>query len=226
MTLTALFSRCVNHSYIHTSTSADYAYDRVGNHLYIYFQDSDGAVDWIRNLDFPASAYKRNGRNVFYAHRGFLSVWKSLIPQMERLVTDPTLKRVTVVGYSHGAALAVLCHEYVWYHRPDLRNSLDGYGFGCPRVLWGQRPDEITGRWAAFTVIRNLNDLVTHVPPSVWGYYHVGKMMEIGKAGKYSAIDAHRSENIRKELWDYEHGVVSIQTMVPQIPSQKGSKKV
>ncbi len=204
MTLSALFARCVNRSYIHTPTSADYAYDRVGNHLYIYFQDSDGVVDWIRNLDFPAAAYRRDGKTVWYAHRGFLEVWRTLIPRVEPLFSDPSVKRVTVVGYSHGAALAVFCHEYVWYHRPNLRDSLEGYGFGCPRVLWGKSVSDLRARWERFTVIRNLDDIVTHVPPRVWGYYHVGKMLEIGEAGKYSAVDAHRAEAIRRELRVYE----------------------
>lgn len=206
MTLSKLFSRCVHHTYTTAPDSVDYALDRVGSHMYIYFEASDGVVDWLRNLDFPAAAYSRNGKTAWYAHRGFLTAWKSLIPRIKPLVTDPTVKQATVVGYSHGAALAVFCHEYVWYHRPDLRDRLDGYGFGCPRVLWGRRPSEITERWARFTVIRNLDDIVTHVPPRVLGYFHVGQMLEIGEAGKYSAVDAHRPENIRRELWVYERG--------------------
>ena len=204
MTLSALFSRCVRRDYITTPSRADYAYDRVGDHLLIYFQDSDGIVDWVNNLNFPAAAYRRDGRTVWYAHRGFLMVWESLIPRIAPLVTDRTVRKITVVGYSHGAALAVFCHEYVWYYRPDLRGSLEGYSFGCPRVLWGRVSDELGARWKNFTVIRNLQDIVTHVPPRILGYKHVGRMVEIGEAGKYSDVDAHRAENIRRELWAYE----------------------
>ncbi len=204
MTLSALFSRCVRRDYITTPTHADYAYDRLGDHLLIYFQDSDGVVDWMNNLNFPAVAYRREGRTVWYAHRGFLKVWKSLIPRVEPLVADQTVRRITVVGYSHGAALAVFCHEYVWYHRPDLRESLDGYGFGCPRVLWGWASEEVKARWERFTVVRNIDDVVTRVPPRVLGYKHVGRIIEIGEIGKYSDLDAHRAETIRRELWRYE----------------------
>ena len=103
-------------------------------------------------------------------------------------------------SYSHGAALAVLCHEYVWYNRPDLRDRICGYGFGCPRVFWGFRTKKRMQRWKRFTVIRNVDDIVTHVPLAIWGYSHVGSMIKIGEKGKYSPVDAHRPENIMAEL--------------------------
>lgn len=204
MTLSKLFTRCVNRDYITTSTHADYAYDRMDGHLILYFQDSDGAADWIKNLDFPASAYRRSGKTIWYAHRGFLKVWLSLTPRIYPLITDPTVTQITVVGYSHGAALAVFGHEYVWFHRPDLRDGLKGYGFGCPRVLWGRVTAELADRWQNFTVIRNLSDIVTYVPPRIFGYHHVGQLLEIGETGKYSPIDAHRAVYIRRELVAYE----------------------
>ncbi len=207
MTLSRLFSRCVNRDYIRTPLSADYAFDLVESRLTVYFQDSDGVMDWLHNLNFPAAAYKRAGKTVWYAHGGFLKVWKSLILRMEPLIADLRVKQLTVVGYSHGAALAVFCHEYAWFHRPDLRNTLVGYGFGCPRVVWGSLSTEIYDRWKGFTVIRNREDMITHLPPSVFGYRHVGTLLEIGEKGKYSVIDAHRPENIRRELRAYEAGV-------------------
>ena len=204
MTLSALFARCVRRDYMSTSAHADYAFDLVGDHLTIYFQDSDGAVDWLSNLNFIAAPYRRDGRSDWYAHRGFLKVWNSLIPHIQPIIDDPSLQSITVVGYSHGAALAVFCHEYIWCRRPDLRETLSGYGFGCPRVLWGHVSEGVLERWNHFTVIRNLPDLVTYVPPGFLGYKHVGIVVEIGEAGKYSAVDAHRAKNIRRELQVYE----------------------
>lgn len=204
MTLSSLFSRCVNRDYIRTSQSADYAYDLVGDRLTIYFQDSDGAVDWLRNLDFPAAAYKRERDTLWYAHRGFLKVWSTLIPRLEPMITGRQVKGITVVGYSHGAALAVFCHEYAWHSRPDLRSTLKGFGFGCPRVVWGRLTREQESCWQGFTVIRNREDIVTHLPPAALGYRHVGSLLEIGERGKYSPIDAHRAVNIRRELVLFE----------------------
>ena len=113
---------------------------------------------------------------------------------------NENVRKIVTVGYSHGAALAVLCHEYIWFHRPDLRADAEGYGFGCPRVIWGALTVDLQARWEGFTVVRNLDDLVTHMPPVFLGYRHVGGLLEIGKIGKYSAIDAHRAENILSEL--------------------------
>ena len=61
-----------------------------------------------------------------------------------------------------------------------------------------------TRRWENFTVIRNLNDIVTHVPPAILGYSHVGTVLEIGIKGRYTPIEAHYEENILAMLAEYE----------------------
>lgn len=198
-----LFEKCLNISYFQTGKSANYAVERTKTTLNIYFEESDGDNDWRINFDFPAKPYKRMGKTVWFAHRGFLDTWKEIEKKVSDDIIDKTVNEITVAGYSHGAAVAVLCHEYAWYNRPDIRNSLRGYGFGCPRVIWGKIIDN---RWKNFTVIRNIDDAVTHLPPSAFGYKHVGSMLEIGKKGRYTPIDAHRHENIMKELKIYESG--------------------
>jgi hypothetical protein len=206
MNLSKLFSRCVTHSYIHTSSHAELAIDRIGGRLYLFFQDSEGAVDWMRNLDFlPASDAKRDGQ-VLYYHRGFLRVWRSLADRLTPEILDREVSEIITVGYSHGAALALLCHETAWRLRPDLRQRNTGYGFGCPRVVWGNVTEEVAYRWKNFTVIRNREDIVTHIPPRFLGYTHVGSLLEIGERGKYTPIDAHRPKNIARELSLYEMG--------------------
>lgn len=199
MNLYQLFNECINMPYLAAGCCANYALRREINTLYIFFEKSVGKADWRSNFDFPAKAYK-----TWFAHRGFLAVWKEIEPMLKDYIADRTIKKIIITGYSHGAAVAVLCHEYVWYNRPDLRDRLEGYGFGCPRVFWGIQTADIKQRFEKFTVIRNIDDIVTHVPPFLLGYTHVGKMLEIGKKGKYSPIDAHREENILKELRLYE----------------------
>lgn len=199
MKMSQLFRRCVERTYVHVENAADYACDRIGGTLYVYLQASNGLTDWKNNLDFPARPYHSGGA-LWFAHRGFVRVWKTVEGYIKRDLLDRTVSRIVIVGYSHGAALAVLCHEYVWFNRPDLRDTLEGYGFGCPRVLWGVRRPSLLARWENFLVVRNVNDLVTHLPPAILGYSHVGRMLEIGARGKYNAIDAHRPENILSEL--------------------------
>ncbi len=204
MRMSTLFYRCVNIPYIHVENDADYATERIGATLYIYFEASNGINDWKNNLDFPARAYKRAGDTTWFAHSGFLSVWKVLEGYIAQHVSNPSTKKIVTVGYSHGAAIALLCHEYIWDTRPDLRDLIEGYGFGCPRVFWGYPSVELEQRWEHFTVIRNIDDIVTHMPPTALGFSHVGKLLEIGERDKYSAQDAHRAENILTELHNFE----------------------
>ena len=200
MTLYELFVKCMEIKYNHTENSGDYSLERIGNTLYIYLQSLDGCEDWKNNFDFPAKPYKRMNRTVWFAHRGFLKVWKSIEPYITEDILDKSLENIITVGFSHGAALAVLCHEFIWYNREDLRGKILGYGFGCPRVIWGFKNRELMSRWERFTVIRNLDDVVTHAPPAIFGYHHVGSMLEIGEIGKYNSIDAHRPESYIAEL--------------------------
>lgn len=200
MKLSELFRRCLAARYRQVENAADFAFEREGNTLYIYFQQSRGSEDWNNNLDFPIKPYQRMGDGCWFAHRGFLRVWKAVEPYMEPIVADRSIKRAVVVGYSHGAALAVFCHEYLWFHRPDLRKRLQGVGFGCPRVVWGALPKGVQARWKNFTVVRNIDDIVTHLPPAAMGYRHIGKLLEIGAKGRYSDWDAHKAKNIEKEL--------------------------
>ena len=130
-------------------------------------------------------------------HRGFLRVWKSVRDEVEEkiaaLLASNPLQNICCIGYSHGAALCGLATEDLQFLYGN-RLSVCGYGFGCPRFAWGPLPRAVEERFARFTVIRNIPDLVTHLPPAVLGYHHVGVMHEIGAAGRYSAVDAHRPQ--------------------------------
>jgi hypothetical protein len=198
--LLLLFRKCLDCKYIHVENDGSFAVETDGRHLYIFFEKSNGLDDWDNNFDFPAVPY-RDMAETWYCHRGFLRVWKSVEPYLADYIKNPGIRRITVVGYSHGAALAAFCHEYIWFNRPDLRGNFSGYGFGCPRILWGFiiKP-EIHARWMDFTPVRNIDDIVTHLPPKLLGYRHVNRIMKIGEPGKYSRTDAHRSESYIAEL--------------------------
>ena len=204
MELTGLFIKCLSASYREDGGSANYSVEREGDKAYVLFEDSNGADDWSVNIDFPAKPYRRLDRTVFFAHRGFLEAWERTERYVADTVRDASVKSITVAGYSHGAALALLCHEYIWSERPDLRPTLEGYGFGCPRVIWGSVSADIARRWDGFLVIRNLDDIVTHLPPAALGYSHIGRLLEVGEIGKYTPIEAHYADNIAYELRKYE----------------------
>lgn len=203
MKLSRIFERCLTVNYTHAEGGVDFAKEIKNGVLYVYFQDSDGCGDWKTNLDFPAVFCKNGTEGGFYAHRGFVRAWGYAEKYVSEMIKDFD-GQIVCTGYSHGGALALLCHGYIWQASPVHRERLQGFGFGAPRVLWGVKTEGIKKTWENFTVIRNTDDIVTHLPPAVFGFFHTDKMLEIGQRGKYTATDAHRSENILTELKIYE----------------------
>lgn len=195
------FLKCLKAEYIHVDNDGDYAFEesRDGKTLYLLFQWTRTAYDWISNFDFVAKPYK-DMEITWKCHRGFLRVWKSIEPHIKELVKNEKYKAIKIAGFSHGAAIATLAHEYVWFNRPDLRSKenpdgITGYGFGCPRCYfssilpWKKMPQELAQRWVRFYPIRNLTDLVTHVPPRIFGFRHVAPVVQLGRTDKWQIID-------------------------------------
>lgn len=198
-----LFIRCLNAEYTHTAECGDYAIQVQGNTLYLLFEWSDGAEDWKNNFNFPVKPYK-DMKPKWYCHRGFLKVWKAMQDEVEAKVFDILnshfeITHIKCVGYSHGAAIAVLATEDMMYLYGD-DYFVEGYGFGAPRVLWGIVPKEVKERLQCFITIRNIPDIVTHVPPILFGFRNAGTLLKIGKKGKYTPIKAHYPSAYLDEL--------------------------
>lgn len=193
--LYSLFLKTLNGNYIKLrEEAASYRAERRGKTLFLFFEKSNGAMDWRNNLDFPAAPY-RDMEERWFVHRGFLRVFKALEPQIAPMVADRSVEKIVISGYSHGAALALLTHEYCMFHRPDLAEKIFGYGFGCPRVVWGVCGKKIKARFDCFTVVKCGRDLVTHLPPALFGYRRVGKLIEVGEKYSMGMIGAHRPES-------------------------------
>lgn len=189
--LHALFAECleIGDNYIHVENDGDYYMKRDGDTLKLFFEWSDGKEDWRNNFRFlaiPCKPYK-GMKVLWFCHRGFFGVWKSVKPYVEKAILDPSVKKIDIVGYSHGGPLALFCYEYCTFHRPDV--EVRGMGFGCPRVFWGIVPKSVKERLKGFKVIRNGNDIVTHVPPVVFGYHHVSEMVKVGQT---NPVNDHR----------------------------------
>lgn len=173
------FFDCLNAKYATVENCGDFAIYREGETLKLFFEWSDGATDWKNNFNFPAKPYRKM-ENMWFAHRGFLKVWKSIEPYVAEHIYNLKVSKIDIVGYSHGAAIALLCYEYVKYNRPDV--EVTGVGFGCPRVVWGFARKKVKKRFEGFVVVRNGRDIVTHVPPLLFGFRHVGEVLRIGES--------------------------------------------
>ena len=205
MKVSDLFHMCAfDIHYESIGTDVNYAFLSHGDHLYIFFQGSEQTTDWVRNFMFPAKPYK-DMEIPYKVHRGFLEAWREVKDEIIEEITQKRgdgflWKRITVVGYSHGGALAGLCHECVWFHRPDLReNGLVGYGFEAPRFYGGYHvKKELRERWEHFHVIRNGSDIVPHCPPWILGFSHVGNITDV--KGDPSLVEGRLCKCIKYHL--------------------------
>ena len=224
MNLIELFNICNNRRDYITVTpenkkyEVDYKFieDTPERTLYILFEPSDGDIDWKVNFAYWRKPY-HDMEIEYRVHGGFLSSWQ-LIKQVVRakvleMEENGTYRweKVIVAGYSHGGALAVLCHECVWYERPDLREDrLVGISFDGPRVFAGlQIPKKLKERWRNFYVFRNHNDIVTHLPPVIFFFRHVGNKVKMKEGEDPGLIGAHYPDKIRQ-------GILSVQSMTSE----------
>lgn len=192
--LSELFYECAFvGNYQTTGNSVNYKFIEEDDSLYIYFEGSNSSTDWMRNFMFKKRPYK-DMEIPYKVHRGFLTAWKEVEDIIINKICEDgeygyKWKHITVVGYSHGGALAFFAHECVWYWRPDLRlEGLETFAFEGPRVFGGFRiPKGLRERWELFTLIRTNNDLVTHVPPRLFKYCHAGEMLKV--KGDTSLVD-------------------------------------
>ena len=200
MKLSTLFHRCAyDVDYKTVGDSVNYAFEEDGGILYIYFQGSSQISVWVRNFLFKKKPYK-DMEIPYRVHRGFLAAWKEVEDVIIKKITEQVVvgvfdeekqrnkvekrykyNKIYVIGYSHGGALAAFCHECCWFWRPDLRNGgVLGYGFEAPRIYgaWHVKKS-LKERWENFTVVRTNCDIVTHCPPRLFRYTHVGKILKI-----------------------------------------------
>lgn len=196
------FKKCLSlwRDYIDVENSASYYIERDGSKLTIYFEWSNGVVDWMNNFNFPAKPYRKMDY-LWFCHRGFLKVWKSIEPYIAPEILSLSTEKIDIVGYSHGGAIAQLCYEYVKFNRPDV--EVTGVGYGSPRVFWGFARKSVKRRFEGFVVVRNSKDIVTHLPPVLFGFRHICKVVKIGSYSR-GMIDDHREESYLESLADYE----------------------
>ncbi len=216
-TLLELFQKCDRDVQYEETThnEVNYAFEEENDTLYIYFEPSSSKLDWKHNFMFRKRPYK-DMKIPYKVHRGFLECWKEIEDIIINRITTSILSdinhpvfkynKIYIVGYSHGAALAMLCHECCWFHRSDIRNEIKTIGFDGPRVYGGFKvKNSLKERWANFRLIRNHTDIVTHAPPFIFGYTHVGEVIKIGRNKSYGPVKSHYQYNIKQSLYEYKY---------------------
>jgi hypothetical protein len=150
--------------------------------LFVTFCGSLTLKDWLYNFRFWKKPYKRmNG--VWLAHAGFVSIWKEIEPYVQDYVKTHVFTSVEIRGYSHGGALAQLCHEWFMFQKEQniIQCPVATVVAGASRVfsIFGYR--HIKERCKGIMRYQFRSDGVCSLPPAILGYKHVGIVGQVGK---------------------------------------------
>ncbi len=175
--------------------SAPFFFDRKGTQGFIAIQ-GDAVVLAFRGTDGLADAKTdikaRKDRRPWLtgrAHRGFLGalehVWPSIYAALSQAEESaaPMPLRIYVCGHSLGGALATLAAARL----SRLCFAVTGcYVYGCPRVgnrAFARSLDRayLPGKYFR---VNNNNDIVTRLPPWLFGYRHAGERCHITDGGR------------------------------------------
>jgi len=150
--------------------------------LLISFEGTTSVTDWISNFRLATTAYK-NMSEKFYVHTGFLKKWKSVKDTIMGQIRDSGCSKIKLRGLSQGGAVALLCHENIKFHVPEL--DVNTVVLGCPRVFGKKGYDTIASRCQDTIRIINGNDVVPRLPYSFMGYKHVGTKIVLGSRSSW-----------------------------------------
>jgi predicted lipase len=165
--------------------------------LLISFRGSDSPKDWKINARFwrKRSPYG-NYLSKIRVHSGFIDAYQdsNVRENIHKAVTDD-ISKICVTGHSLGAALAALCALDLQYNFSE--KLFEVTLFGCPRVGNGAFASSYNKRLAETMRFENGNDIVTKIPPAIFGFRHVGTKLHIGAMrilGVFSVIDHKMSK--------------------------------
>lgn len=169
----------------------------------ITFRGSNSAKDWRTNLTFWKKTIPYgNTLSPIRVHAGFLKAYKSpAVRDVLHSLMTPEVSRVHICGHSQGGALAILCAVDLQYNFPEKEYVV--MSFGSPRV--GNRAFAKSYNKRVFQTLRveNGNDIVTKVPPALWGYRHVGVPIRVGmpRIVGFVSFNAHRPQQYLSHLF-------------------------
>lgn len=159
----------------------------------VVFDQSNSLEDWTNNLKFWKTPYK-NMEVKFKVHTGFLKCWHSVRDEIMDAIETLNPSAITITGHSYGGAMAILCMEDCWYRfikcreesedeevqATSLRDKIQCITFGAPRVIGKWRFKKVQERWLNSRLFTNGADIVTCLPPAIFGYIHVVKQTHVG----------------------------------------------
>lgn len=189
---------------------ADYAvvWDDERKIIQVYFQETNGGIDWLDNLRFPKKMYDSftwNDKTIkLYVHSGWADMYKAMKHEMHvdfeaMVAAHKDYKGVECIGWSLGSGQAMLATQ-------DLNWK---YGvkpvcitFGSVKPFW--YTDKTTKEYLASTCDRAFNfchrsDIVTYQPP--FGGFNMLNRIDLGPFGLFKLFDPYKYHT---EYWMHE----------------------
>lgn len=183
------------------ATNTECFIKKSGNTVLIIFRGTDSPENWKNNFLFCKKTIPYNNKNTkIRVHSGFLRGYQSVRSKIQGKIPQGICK-ILITGHSLGAALGTLCAVDLQY---NFKNAdIEVFLFGCPAV--GNKAFVRSYNKRVFKTLRitNGNDIVTKLPPKIFGYRHVGINIHTGPPSLPGIIsfNRHRPESYYKSLW-------------------------
>jgi predicted lipase len=165
--------------------------------VYIVYQGSKGKKDWLNNFKFWQKDVKTlkpygNITTDIEIHTGFYEEYNIIRPWIHALLNEnPNCQKIRVYGHSLGASISTLCAVDIQFNYKD--KDIHCITGGSPRVGNQAFVDSYNRRVPHTLRIVNGKDIVTKVPPKVFDYRHVSKVLNVGPTHWYKlfSIEDH-----------------------------------
>lgn len=141
---------------------------------------SNEILDWLFNFSFrffKETPYPSVTRNEIKVHKGFYRSYLKIRDYVLQKFKDH--KELYIFGQSLGAAVATFATLDLKYNHPEM--NIKPIVTGSPKVGNYDFKQSFEKRIHNFISYVNGGDIITTVPPKMFGYVHVGQRKFIGK---------------------------------------------
>lgn len=164
--------------------------DATNQRLVVAFRGTEFFSDWLDDFDFSPSPYDPvpGSGNV---HQGFQLVYYAIRSGLRATVRAqaPKCRQLFITGHSLGGALCGLA-------APDLLNDAPAlspivYSWAEPRVGHHDYRSFFDKHVGICYRITNLCDIVPHLPPALFAYWHEGRHVGINSGLSLDTVRSH-----------------------------------
>ena len=211
----------IRDSYKDADWQLDYFYDEPTNTLgltilengvlHIIFRSSQAPKDKV-DLKYNSRFLKRRDsifpNDKIRAHRGFLDKYHSIRPEVLARVEATETPKIRLIGHSGGAAMVGIAFMDLRHRYPQI--EIDAVTYGMVRVFNHHGQEWFEPYRNEFLRIVNGRDPFPNIPPALFGYRHVGRLIRIGRRPWYkifSSYDHYRGYQHVLEEMLIERGV-------------------